>query len=58
MKHLCEMYKIRERPFNLKRGGMVFFLKNIMIPNVVEKNILILVEEKINNLIQGFCHKI
>ena len=39
---------IRERPFNLKGGGvMVFFLKkNIPIPNVAEKNILILVEEK------------
>ena len=59
MKHLCEMYKIRERPFNLKRGGEYgFFQKNILIPNVVEKNILILVEEKINNLIQSFCHKI
>ena len=31
---------------------MVFFLKkNIPIPNVAEKNILILVEEKKNNLI-------
>jgi hypothetical protein len=29
---------IRERPFNLK--------KTILIPNVAEKNILILVEEK------------
>ena len=38
---------IRERPFNLKGGGYVFFLKkNILIPNVAEKNILILVEEK------------
>jgi hypothetical protein len=27
-------------------GVMVFFLKNILIPNVAEKNILILVEEK------------
>jgi hypothetical protein len=28
-------------------GGMFFFLqKNILIPNVAEKNILILVEEK------------
>jgi hypothetical protein len=27
-------------------GGMVFFLKYILIPNVAEKNILILVEEK------------
>jgi hypothetical protein len=36
---------IRERPFNLK-GGYGFFPKNILIPNVAEKNILILVEEK------------
>jgi hypothetical protein len=36
---------VRERPFNLG-GGMVFFYKNILIPNVAEKNILILVEEK------------
>jgi hypothetical protein len=36
---------------------MFFFYKNILIPNVAEKNILILVEEKkINNLIQSFCH--
>jgi hypothetical protein len=35
---------------------MVFFLKkNILIPNVAEKNILILVEEK-KNLIQSYCH--
>ena len=46
---------LRERPFNLK-GGYGFFLKNILIPNVAEKNILILVEEKNNNLIQSFCH--
>ena len=38
---------VRERPFNLKGGGYGFFLKkNILIPNVAEKNILILVEEK------------
>ena len=35
---------IRERPFNLKRGGGGG--GGIMIPNVAEKNILILVEEK------------
>jgi hypothetical protein len=35
----------RERPFNL-RGGMALLKKNILIPNVAEKNILILVEEK------------
>ena len=35
------MLLFRERPFNLKGGGgMVFFLKkNILIPNVAEKNI-------------------
>ena len=46
----------REWPFNLKGGVMVFFQKNILIPNVAEKNILILVEEKKNNVIQSFCH--
>jgi hypothetical protein len=31
---------IRERPFNLKRGGYGYFLKkNILIANVAEKNI-------------------
>jgi hypothetical protein len=30
---------------------MVFFKKNILIPNVAEKNILILVEENKNNLV-------
>jgi hypothetical protein len=35
---------------------MVFFQKNILIPNVAEKNILILLEEKKNNVIQSFCH--
>ena len=52
--NLQENTLIRERPFNLKGGGggggggvMVFFSKkNILIPNVAEKNILILVEEK------------
>jgi hypothetical protein len=39
--------QLRERPFNLKGGGYGFFLKkNILIPNVAEKNIPILVEEK------------
>ena len=33
-----------------------FSKKNILIPNVAEKNILILVEEKIYILIQSFCH--
>jgi hypothetical protein len=49
---------IRERPFNLKGGGggVFFFKNNIRIPNVAEKNILILVEEKKNKLIQSFCH--
>jgi hypothetical protein len=35
---------------------MVFFKKNILIPNVAEKNILFFVEGKKNNLIQSFCH--
>ena len=47
---------IRERPFNLKGGLWFFSKKNILIPNVAEENILILVEEKKNNLIQSFCH--
>jgi hypothetical protein len=48
---------LRDGPFNLKGGVMVFFSKkNILIPNVAEKNILILVEERKNNLIQRFCH--
>jgi hypothetical protein len=39
-----------------KGGGVWFFSKkNILIPNVAEKNIVILVEEK-KNLIQSFCH--
>ena len=39
---------IRERPFYLKGGGgyRFFLKKNILIPNVAEKNILILVEGK------------
>jgi hypothetical protein len=36
-------------------GGYGFFKKNILIPNVAEKIILILVEEK-NNVIQSLCH--
>ena len=39
---------LRERPFNLKGGGLWF--------NFAEKNILILVEEKKNNLIESVCH--
>jgi hypothetical protein len=38
------------------RGLCFFSKKNILIPNVAEKNILILVEEKENNLIQSFGH--
>ena len=40
---------LRERPFNFKGGGgedMVFFEKNKLIPNVAEKKILVLGEEK------------
>ena len=46
MKELKDI--IRERPFNLKGGGGLWFFskKNILIPNVAEKNILIMVEEK------------
>ena len=38
------------------RGGGLCFIskKKNLIPNVAEKNILILVEEKKNNLIQSF----
>jgi hypothetical protein len=44
---LKKVFAFRERPFNLKGGGLWFFSKkNILIPNVAEKNILILVEEK------------
>jgi hypothetical protein len=46
---------IRDRPFNLKGYGF-FSKKNILIPNVAEKNILILVKEKKNNMIKSFCH--
>ena len=49
---------IRERPFNLKGGLWFFSKKNILIPNVVEKNILILVEEKKNNLIQFLSYNL
>ena len=50
--------RLGDGPFNLKGGGGVwlFSKKNILIPNFAEKNILILVEEKKNNLIQSFCH--
>ena len=45
---------IRDGPFNLQKGvGIMVFSKkkNILIPNVGEKNILILVEEKILTLV-------
>jgi hypothetical protein len=47
-KALDDEKKVRERPFNLKGWGYVFFFffLNILIPNVAEKNILILVEKK------------
>jgi hypothetical protein len=35
-----------------------FSKKNILIPNVAEKNILILVEEKKNNLIQFLSYNL
>jgi hypothetical protein len=38
---------VRDGPFNFLGVGLWFFSKkNILIPNVAEKNILILVEEK------------
>ena len=40
---------IREQPFNLKGWIWFFSKKNILIPNVAGKNILILVEEKIKS---------
>ena len=60
---LSKDYKVNKGPFNFQGGGGggggeygFFSKKNILIPNVAEKNILILVEEKKNNLIQSFCH--
>ena len=51
---------VRERPFNLKgEGGLWFFSKKIiLILNVAENNILILVEEKKYNLNQILCHNL
>jgi len=46
--------EIRDGPFNFQGGGYAFF-SNILIPNVTEKNILILVEGK-KYLFQSFCH--
>jgi hypothetical protein len=41
------VHLIRDRPFNLQGAGLWFFSqKDILIPNVAEKNILILVEVK------------
>jgi hypothetical protein len=51
---LKKIVEIRERPFNLKGGLCFFSKKNMLIPNVAEKNILILVEEKKNNMIRVF----
>ena len=44
-----------ERPFNLKGGGLWFFSKKIFWFPMFLKKILIMVEEKKNNLIQSFC---
>ena len=41
---LC--FKVWDEPFNFQGGLWYFSEKNILIPNVAEKNILILVEEK------------
>ena len=49
------VHLIRDGPFNLQGGVMVFSKKNILIPNIAEKNILILVEGK-KNRIQSFYH--
>ena len=50
-------YQLGNDHLTWKGGGLWFFSKkNILIPNVAEKNILLLVEEKKNNLIQSFCH--
>jgi hypothetical protein len=40
----------------LKGRLWLFSKKKILIPNVAEKNIMILVEEKKYNMIQSFCH--
>ena len=41
------VHLIRDGPFNLQGEGLWFFSKkNILIPNVVEKNILILLKKK------------
>jgi hypothetical protein len=37
---------VRDGPFNFQWGVCFFSKKNTLIPNVAEKNILILVEEK------------
>jgi hypothetical protein len=50
--------RLRERPFNLKGGFCFFFPTNILIPNFAEKNILILVDEKKNNLIQFLSYNV
>jgi hypothetical protein len=43
---MCNTCTFRERLYNLKGVGvMVVFQKNILIPNVAKKIILILVEE-------------
>jgi hypothetical protein len=45
---------IRERPFNLK-GVIAFKKKIILIPNVAEKNIFILMEEKKYKISDSEC---
>jgi hypothetical protein len=55
-----DLRTIERSPFGRPLACVVnmgfFSKKNILIPNVAEKNILILVEEKKKNLIQSFCH--
>jgi hypothetical protein len=36
---ILQSIQVRERPFNLKGGLWFFSKKNILIPNVAEKNI-------------------
>ena len=57
--YFSHLNTVRDGPFNFQGGGGgygFFSKKNILIPNVAERNIPILVEEKKNNLIQSFCH--
>ena len=56
--YMCIIIYLGTDHLTSRGGGWLCFFskKNILIPNVDEKNILILVEEKKNNMIQSFCH--